>query len=108
MNAKYLAVIQKAGELLSDPARRCVGTLAVNTKQSPVDPTSKKACRWCLTGALYKSCCELGVKSTQDWFAIYDLVKDQTGIPKEVPAPVFWDLNEDMHDLIVERMVKAT
>ena len=86
MSDNILSAIHMAGDILADPARRCVGTLAVNAKESPVDPTSKQACCWCLTGALYKSCCELGVKSTQDWFAIYDLVKEQTGIPKAVSS----------------------
>ena len=106
-NDTLLACLHLAGDILSDPNKRCVGTSAVDSNGVPVSPTDSAACRWCLTGALVKGLTEFNVTEPADQIAIYDAMKDTIGLSRETTAPMFWDDNTDIHDLIAGRLRKA-
>lgn len=107
MNSNILSALHFAGDLLSDPSRRCTGTLAQNAQGKPVTPHSSTACQWCLTGALGKACHELGLKEPKDQVAVYTMAKEKIGIPEGITLPVFWDDSEELHDLVASRLRKA-
>lgn len=107
MGDNILSALHFAGDLLSDPSRRCVGTLAQNAQGMPTNPQEEEACRWDLSGALGKACLELGISDPKTQIDVYVTAKDKIGIPGDIAAPVFWDMNENLHDLIAGRLRKA-
>lgn len=107
MNKDLLeSVIRMTGDLLSDPDRRCTNVSAEDKNGMPVSPTDENACKWCLTGALYKSLQTLKVNEPKDELQAYNYLKESLGIGLEIAAPVFWDSNEDLHDVIAKRLQK--
>lgn len=107
MNSNILSALHFAGDLLSDPQRRTTGTLAEDRQGAPVSPIDPEACRWCFTGALTKSCHELGITAPVDQVNVFVAAKDKVGIPFDSESPVFWDMNLELHDLMVDRLRKA-
>jgi hypothetical protein len=102
-----LSILHMTGDILSDPNRRCVGTLATDESGTPVNPTDAKACHWCLTGALGKAMHEFKVKVPKDQVDTYNAMKDAIGLGLEIAAPIFWDSNEGLHGLVASRLQKA-
>jgi hypothetical protein len=64
-------VIDKAIELISDPARWTTGVMARNKDNESVDYSDPEACRWCVLGALKK----VGFTTDQIWPLIDRCVK---------------------------------
>jgi hypothetical protein len=102
-----LSILHMAGDILSDPNRRCVGTLATDESGTPVNTTDATACKWCLTGALGKALHEFKVESPKDQVDVYNAMKDAIGLGLEIAAPIFWDGNEFLHNAIASRLQKA-
>jgi hypothetical protein len=102
-----LSALHIAGDTLSDPKRRCMGTLAENTKGFPTEPWDPTACRWDLSGALCKAMFELKIETSAEQLSVYQSMKEVIGLDPTVAAPIFWDCNESMHDLVAERLRKA-
>ncbi len=46
--------LQKARDLIADPDKWCVGTLAMDEQGAPTTPYSPVATRWCLVGSIEK------------------------------------------------------
>jgi hypothetical protein len=102
-----ISTLHYAGDLLADASRRCVGTLAQDHRGVPVDLTAEIACRWDLVGAVSLACFKLGIVEPKDQIAVYQAMKDTIGLDTETPAALFWDDNEDLHQLIAGRLQKA-
>lgn len=107
MNQKTLATLHLAGDLLSNPNQRCVATSAQDKDGIAVSPIDPTACQWCLTGALAKACLEMSVTDPKEQVSVYQAMKKVIGIPLEIAAPIFWDANENLHELIAGRLRKA-
>ena len=107
MNNLTISALHMAGDLLSDPSRRCVGTLATDANGFPVNVTDETACKFCLTGAVSLASFKLGITEPKDQMDIYQAMKETLGIGLEISAPVFWDSNEDLHDLVAKKLQKA-
>lgn len=104
MKPNIQSVLNKVGEILSDPASRCTGTLATDSKGFAVNPNSEHARCWCLTGALHKALSDCEVTSRADQLEAYNEMKAVIGLDKDQAAPIFWDNNEGFHDLIAKRL----
>jgi hypothetical protein len=107
MNQKHLATLHLAGDLLSQQSQRCTGTSALDKDDLPVSPIDPTACKWCLTGALAKACLEMSVTEPKEQVTVYQAMKEVIGIPLEIPAPLFWDDNSDLHEVVAGRLRKA-
>lgn len=70
-------------ELLADPARWCKGHLAVDANGRTVEPTSPRACRWCLLGAL--EACYAAAPSVP-YRALRDAVREVCEVSGGYPA----------------------
>lgn len=103
-----LPILHMTGDILSDPKRRCVGTLAENKHRNPVSVTDDAACKFCLTGALSKAMSLIHPSATaQEQMSYYTSLKECLGIEDGYPAPEFWDSNEHLHDLIATKLREA-
>lgn len=60
-------IARAAGELLSDPDKRCVGKSAVDKHGHFVPSFSDRACKWCLVGALEHERGANGTKAVSRW-----------------------------------------
>lgn len=108
MENQIPSILRLAGTILSNPEARCTGTLAEDLKGTPVPPTSDKACRWCLTGAMQKAIkALLPTANTQETYAVYQEMKSCIGLDQKLSGPVYWDSNEHKHDAIVSKLRKA-
>jgi hypothetical protein len=102
-----LSALHLAGDTLADPSRRTTGTLAENSKGFTCNPSDPEACKWCLTGALGKALHELKIDEPADQMVVYATMKETIGLDLSIAAPVFWDNNESLHELIAGRLQKA-
>jgi len=107
MDNRTLSALHLAGDTLADASRRCTGTLALDARGVPVDLTAEIACRWDLVGAVSLACFKLGITEPTDQLIVYQAMKDTIGLGIETPAAIFWDDNEDLHELIAGRLQKA-
>lgn len=106
-NDLILSALHLAGDTLADPSRRTTGTLAETRRGHPCSPSDPEACKWCLTGALGKALHELKVEDAADQMVVYATMKVVIGLEEGTAAPLFWDSNEGLHELIASRLQKA-
>jgi hypothetical protein len=55
-------LLRKAAELIADPDRWTTGYYAVDANGDMVSPNNKKACKWCASGAMFKTMTDEGVE----------------------------------------------
>ena len=54
----------KAWQLLSSPKKFCKEVIAMDKHETPVMPLNRRACRWCLLGAVLR-CYRTAVEQTE-------------------------------------------
>jgi hypothetical protein len=80
-----LEVLKAARERISDKKHWTKGQAARDSQSHPVDPSSPKACRWCLNGSIMRECTD---RDIEQW---WDVAREIT--PPQMMSNIYFNDN---------------
>lgn len=97
LTARDLEVVRSVRQLLSDERRWTKGWWAKDWSGKDVPVQSKRACCWCLSGAVRRACADLNLDDTNDLINKFSLLIEHRTMGVHCSLPSFNDSPATTH-----------